>query len=307
MVRSVLLENVRRGLIPAIFLLSHVLSGQDVHFSSPELTPLYINPSLTGDFDGNLRLLSLYQAQGSGLGRAISSSFDFKKNRVGTNGFAFGLSGYSLNVNSHDYELSLSTSYTQILSKTENTSNSISIGVKVGLVSEEWEIENNLEVGSGILWKYITQSRIKVKAGLAFFYVNKPERSYDNGTRWNLHAELEFPISRDVILIPNVVLTSQTASEASNIYKVSTKVFLDRSYDPFWLQIGIFRESNNTVNHIWAHGSDDPAFGFSSIIKLDQMLLGFTIDRHFDLGINIYEMSFGYIFRKKQPSNVNLN
>ena len=73
-------------------------SAQDPHFSQFYMTPVYLNPALTGAFDGNYRLTGLFRGQWGEvlrnesvpMYRTYTASADFRTNKGFMKGDAFG-------------------------------------------------------------------------------------------------------------------------------------------------------------------------------------------------------------------------
>ena len=77
---------------------SQQATAQDPHFSQFYMAPLHLNPAMTGVFEGSFRVNANYREQwGSALGanpfRTIAASFDYRKNIVGGDYMAVGISG----------------------------------------------------------------------------------------------------------------------------------------------------------------------------------------------------------------------
>ncbi|MFP4061017.1 MAG: type IX secretion system membrane protein PorP/SprF, partial [Bacteroidales bacterium] len=52
---------------------SGILRGQDVHFSQSDFSPLLLNPSYTGRFHGDFRLINNYRSQWKTINKAYST------------------------------------------------------------------------------------------------------------------------------------------------------------------------------------------------------------------------------------------
>ena len=197
---------------------SKEIKSQDTHFSQFYNTPLAINPALTGDFNGNLRILTSFRNQWSSISsnpyETFSASGDkiiLKKNKI-DNYLAIGLyflsdkagvAQFSLN------QINLSISYHANLS----IHNVISAGIQSGFAQQsinfdkiKWDnqydgskYDPNLpslepfhnyslsyfDFATGLQWcykkgeKYISaNNELNIKAGIAVFHVNQPNISF---------------------------------------------------------------------------------------------------------------------------------
>ena len=82
-----------RKIISFVFSLIFIqsMNGQDFHFSQFYATPLTLNPALTGQFDGALRVSGIYRIQWNGVASSsylyqtpsVSVDANFFKNRLG--------------------------------------------------------------------------------------------------------------------------------------------------------------------------------------------------------------------------------
>lgn len=96
----------------ALILFGYQATAQDAHFSQYFSSPLYTNPALTGQINGNLRINSLYRTQWNPFGNTFNTfslSADARKNA-----FGFGilvLDQVSSEINFNTLNVQLSGSY----------------------------------------------------------------------------------------------------------------------------------------------------------------------------------------------------
>ncbi|MDQ3141841.1 MAG: PorP/SprF family type IX secretion system membrane protein [Bacteroidota bacterium] len=193
------------------------LTGQDVHFTQYELSPVLINPAHTGGFNGSFRLGGLYRDQGSGVagfGNGYSTphffvdatfpwafrkqdwmgiGINFYQDRSGAIGLGKG--GYIA-----------TAAYHIGLNKTVNSS--LSVGAQFGSVSFNVKNQNDAifftqlssgspspdnsklatkgsyqDISAGLIYNTdITETRHQLKIGISAGHINQPSYTIASGT-----------------------------------------------------------------------------------------------------------------------------
>lgn len=201
-----------------LFLLSiipvNVLLGQDIHFSQYFNSPLSLNPSQTGNFDGDWRAFANYRDQWRAIAypfKTFSGGYDRK---LSIQGQDIGVGGYAFNDQSGIYlsctQIYLSGSYRKTIDD-----NNFSGGVQVGYVMksvnydkitfpQNYDLDNNsfdpnfnpadfgknklsyIDVNVGVGWSRKINN-LEPEAGLSFFHVNQPKESFE-GVKSNKQA-----------------------------------------------------------------------------------------------------------------------
>jgi len=202
-----------------IFLLTFVVlraSAQDPHFSMFDMAPMYLNPALTGAFDGNYRASALFRGQwGSVLQnesvpmyRTYTASVEFRTNKGFAAGDAFGFGasflgdqageskfGYNVGGISIAYHKSLNkdnTNYlavgfsSQIYDQTIDYSQ-LQFGSQWDgsaynplLPTNEFLVDNKKlywDVNAGLLWYMKLARRTNIYLGISAYHVNMPDIS----------------------------------------------------------------------------------------------------------------------------------
>lgn len=301
-------------------------NAQEAIFSQYELAPLYLNPALTGDFNGRVRVAGIFTNQ---LRQFYSNSWttgglsaDVNIPLGGMTSFGFGCLVYSNGAGSNKrHRYNLSSSLAHYITKNTDSYNLISIGLNIGTVysksrfirtisdstipfpnpfdefNHQYQI-SYMNIGSGVLWKQKMNSRLFYHVGFSAYYLNRPNVSHyttiDNilSVRLYFHGMLEFPLGKNISIVPNFVFSKQGDSNL-NLLRLSSKFFYKESQLDKWIQIGLHTKAENFPYY---QDSEFYTFGIASIMKLKVFLIGFSYDRSIDWERNTFEVSFGYQF-----------
>jgi len=185
------------------------LNGQDIHFSQYFNSPLSLNPSQTGNFEGDWRAFVNYRDQWRAIAypfKTISGGYDQK---LTIQGHDIGVGGYVFNDKSGIFlnctQIYLSGSYRKTIDE-----NHFSGGLQVGYVMksinydkiafpDDYNVEKNLfepgfgtsdngnnqlsyvDVNLGIGWSRKI-NKFEPEVGLSFFHVNQPNESFEGNS-----------------------------------------------------------------------------------------------------------------------------
>ena len=230
------------ALISIIVLISFQRSdAQHIHFSQYYLQPLMINPALSGDYDGDMRLSTIQRRQWRQLGAPIvTNGFSAeKKIRIYPDFLTIGLqfvndkiSVYNLNTNM----IFLSSSYMKKLGR-----HTVRLAVQGGFVkrdidfsglafpsqynsstgyfdTQQFNGESNLydnhsyiDFNVGVLWKKKFSRNYTSKTGISFSHLNKPNDLYSEVSsalpiRYVLHHTSEFTLNPGWYFLPKIQL-----------------------------------------------------------------------------------------------------
>ncbi|MDB5283149.1 MAG: hypothetical protein JWO06_2224 [Bacteroidota bacterium] len=208
------MKKILQTLLLACVIMS--ASAQDPHLSQFYLSPLYLNPALTGAFDGNYRLTGLFRGQwGSVLHsesvpmyRTYTFSLDFRTNKGFAKGDAFGFGasflgdqageskfGYNVGGIALAYHKVLdahNTNYlavgfsSQIYQQTIDYTNLQfgsqwdGTGYNPLLPTNEFVVDNKKlywDVNAGLLWYMKLGKRSDIYLGASVFHINRPSIS----------------------------------------------------------------------------------------------------------------------------------
>lgn len=292
-----------------ILLISNGIGAQDLGFVQYQNAPLYMNPALTGDFEGDGRVNFNFRKQNSSFLKSSdyyfsALSYDSQIN-VGTNKVGYGM---STNVDRIGGELSNGTnkinvygSYIYRIGNVEAAHHSIAVGgsVAYGRVSYLGEKSDYVDLSSGLLWKYFVKSRLNFEFGTSIFHFNTPDistTSYPENfiyQRINFHGGTEIPLSRKVSILPSFLYTFQGPFKTI-IFGSEIKYLIGDQVEhqfPF-IKLGAYQKTNANLDvsqNITSH--------FTNLtFEMKTVKIGLAIE-YFRLSRNsAIEVMAGYIF-----------
>jgi type IX secretion system PorP/SprF family membrane protein len=304
-----------------IFIASAKSLAQDATFTQWENMPVYFNPALTGNFDGQLRLRTQYRNQWRSLlgdssykTSAISGEYKFPAGSVRK--FSIGALALQDKAGSLDFthnSMNLSTSVIQYLGSPDKSTHSIAFGVNAGLITRKIDFENAqwpggmpdtglnektnfADVSAGLLWQYSSSTHFTYNLGGAIHHLNRPNVSFSDTSvsslnhRFNLHGHVEIPLFQTFSIIPSFLFTSQGYSEQL-LFGLNNRWY-PTAHNPNFVQIGFFAKTAKNYN-----GSEINTYVISATVEINSFMAGFSFDRFLEVESNAYEFSIGYTFR----------
>lgn len=259
-----------------VFILTVTLvRGQDIHFSQFYMSPLTLNPALTGVMNCNTRIVGNYRNQwasviGANAYNTYSVSYDQKMPVGRYDNFGFGANVWSDVAGALDFgtlTLKLSGSYARRVGGDRRKAHYMVVGVEAGASQRSIDYTNQMwpvqgvngefvgsidpgegdlpdnflfgDVGLGLLWFSVLDRNSNFYVGAAFnhlnganlsFYDDEVEKYYSKAV---IHAGGEFPLSRDVSLVPGAVFFNQGPSleiNAGNSFRFNMDGADDQSF-----------------------------------------------------------------------------
>jgi len=302
-----------------IFFAGSKALAQDALFTQWENMPIYLNPALTGNFDGLVRLRAQHRNQWRSLLKddsyktsAVSAEYKFsnasaRKISVG----ALFIKDKAGSLDFRNGSINFSTSVVQNLGNPDKALHSIAFGFNVGWASRKLDLENAHwpgppptdinektsypDVSAGLLWQYKSINHFSYQLGGALHHLNSPNVSlFDSSVsklnhRVNLHGNIEIPLVRSFSMVPSFSFSSQGPSEQLT-FGFNNKWY-PKSSSPNFVQLGIFATSTKNYN-----GNEINAYVLSATVEMNSFLLGFSFDRFEEIESNAYEFSVGYTF-----------
>lgn len=244
------MNTIKRFLVIAIGVLASLsIKGQDIHFSQFYMSPLNLNPALTGVMECNSRFVGNIRNQwasvlGSSAYNTMSFGYD-QKVPVGRSDY-FGIGGSVFGDIAGDLrfgvmQAKLHFAYTKKMAGTRKKSHYLSIGADIGF--GQWAIRENVEnwrwagtspgsiggtdflygdISAGLLWFSNFDEKTSLYAGVAAAHLNQPNVSF-NGSVENLDAKYTFhaggtmPLGSSMSLVPNIVALLQGIHNQLNL------------------------------------------------------------------------------------------
>lgn len=257
---------IKRILLPGcLALLTLSAKAQDFHLTHYDAAKIYLNPAMTGMFDGYYRIHANYRNQWSAVAtkpfQTAALAFDMPIKRYGVgvqimdNRAGFG--------NFNVLQVNLSGAYDLRLDK--NNHHHLAFGMEVGVIQKSvdfgrlsWDnqytlaggggfdvsmpsgetnnVEKNylLDIGAGALYYFAKEtSRINPFVGFSAFHLNQPKETfygYDNKlpTRFVVHAGARVGINPRLQLQPRFLYMWQT-NDKEMVVGLQANIFLANS------------------------------------------------------------------------------
>lgn len=250
-------------------------TGQDIHFSQFNQSPLRLNPALTGQFDGSYRVAGIFRSQWRSITTPYSTvafSGD-AKNFLKQNGVGAGIDFFydkAGDGNLGTININLSGSYTVNIGTSNK--NKLTGGVQMGWARRQidptqlvFDNQNgggssleNFETGksfinlnAGLLWQTKFESRKILQIGVATHNLTQPDINFYENSTYNLdvrisaHASYQFKISQKIDLIPSV-LTMFQGPHQQITPGISGKYILDgRSHNYRAVYLGLWTRTGD--------------------------------------------------------------
>ena len=308
--------------LTVIFIANSKTLAQDAIFTQWENMPIYLNPALTGNFDGKVRVRAQYRDQwrsilkkGSYKSSAISADYKFsntsaRKISVG----AFILRERAGSLDFRDNGFHITSSVIQPLGNPDMAHHAIALGFDAGWASKslkgnaQWpgwppppptyidEKTSYPDVSGGLLWDYQSNTHFSYQLGAALHHINKPNVSFSDTSvsklynRFNLHGKVEIPLFRGFSMAPSFLYYSQGPAEQL-AFGLNNRWYL-KSINPNFVQLGIFAKTTKSYDGT----TDISVYVLSATAEINSILFGVSFD-HFDgIDSNAYEFCLGYTF-----------
>ncbi|MBL0343089.1 MAG: PorP/SprF family type IX secretion system membrane protein [Bacteroidetes bacterium] len=231
-----------------IYFIPSRLTGQDIHYSQFEASPLNLNPAFTGLFNGDLRFVANHRRQWKSVTTpysTFSGSFDMALGGLSSEKNRYS-GGLLINKDqAGDSELGLfqaALSFSMIRSLDQESKHFLGAGIQIGYSqrsinystltfdeqytgdsfdpnagnTENFAGENHGygDVGAGIAWMMRASERAKVGAGISFQHINRPDDSFLGAKvkmfpRLQADLKADFAVAERFDLVPAVIFMNQ--------------------------------------------------------------------------------------------------
>lgn len=237
---------MRKFSVIGLIFIAGVTVAQDIHFSQFWASPMNMNPSLTGQFDGDYRFIGNYRTQWKsvtvpymtfGLSADAHNALDNEDVGAGLS-FYYDQAGDSRFKTVH---LNLAGSYTFHLDA--DSLHHLAVGMQTGITNRNIdysdlrfdnqynglfydatlahneifarESRTYLNLNLGASYNYTWENRKMITIGIGVFNLTKPKQSFfDNNdilldTRMNLHASGQIMLNDEMDLLPGILISKQ--------------------------------------------------------------------------------------------------
>lgn len=244
------------GIWIGLMALAIMLKAQDPQFSQFNANPLYLNPALTGFFDGDYRLAANYRSQWGSFTNtyrtaAASAELSLFKGQLKDDNFAVGLHFYNDVAGTAAFgsnQLTLSIGYRKQLGR--KVKHTLGIGGQFNMIGQRIDTEklifdnqyNGIEVdpdllsgesvaGSsglkpdatiGLLYQIMPNKYANVYVGVAYSHILQPTISLLSSANYRLepkytaHAGGKFQATRTINFLPSVMYSQQGTARQIN-------------------------------------------------------------------------------------------
>ena len=219
--------------------------GQDIHFSQFNSSPMNLNPSLTGLFNGDFRFVGNYKNQWSSIPapfKTFSASADMKLIKIKNDQVGLGIVINNDKAGDSDFktfQANVSISYLKPLS----TNQGIGIGLQTGITNKSFNISkltfdsqyngtnydpslgsgetssntsfSYFDLSTGVTWFYKYNERTKFNIGTSYFHINKPKQSFFSNAsvlldpKFSINSSCQIKINTVIDLIPTLLFETQ--------------------------------------------------------------------------------------------------
>jgi len=320
-------------LLCGLFTGNQLFSQVDPHFSQFYMFPTYLNPALTGAFDGNVRVTGIYRNQWSSMGSAystIGASGDFTTNK--SMNFGGGVLSQTAGDGGYNYLTAHgSAAFTGVRWGTDGTQHLV-LGVNAGIVSrsfnpnkltfgDQWNPITGYNPGNATMEAFDKTSSAVFDAGVGALYydgkagkkanlylgasanhITQPNDPFSATgdaklpLRYVFHGGVRIAINEQFSLTPNALYMKQAgASEAMvGLY-------------------GQFRLSDASDFMLGVNYRHEDAVAPFLGVTINGMVIGFSYDSNIsDLGrtvsgSNAFEFSISFIGKRKVKTEVDGN
>lgn len=321
----------------ALIFFSWTMEAQDIHWTQYYNSPMNINPSLTGLFQGDTRVTGNFRRQWASVPvpyQTFSGMIDTKVSKISNDANLFAV-GALLNydkagdANMSWFEASLNGSFTRVLNET----NFLTIGLQAGVAQRSFDLdqltfdsqfdnevfnpslainESGLntnktiaKVGAGLNFNHATDARNRFNIGIGILNFNTPKTSfYDNG---------------DITLPMRINVYGQFVTRLAENWDLKLNALgqLQQEYDEILAGASIKHYiSHDRGNLLALQLGAEYRFGdaIAPVIHLlyNEWILGFSYDINysaFDVATDRNggpELSVSYIFTKVQPKEIKI-
>jgi len=260
-------------IVLTIIATASTMKAQDFHFTQFDMSPMTLNPALTGAYEGTFRIGGIYRDQWASVienpFKTQSIYLDAPLFRVGSKGWiGAGVSVLSDKVGVYDYSNTLAGASLAYHFATEKMT--ISAGVQGNNVQrrvdltkltfeDNWLFQDNsfngisadatslndnasfIDINAGVNVGTKINEKVRLNVGVAMSHLTSPEDGFQGGqklpNRLSVHAKADIDLNEKLVFTPNLLFqTMGGAQEFNAIAMIGYKVTPDFmiSYGQGW-------------------------------------------------------------------------
>jgi type IX secretion system PorP/SprF family membrane protein len=271
-------DHKKRIVFVVLFLLTTVGKAQDIHFSSINANPMFINPASTAMMNSTFRISTIYRNQWSSVSDGYNTfltSFEIQPYVSNDNSKGLGLgvmfmSDVAGSLSYGEKDLSISASYFLALDREKNYYLSFGVqasrknwGYSLANADFSQDISNNeaillddlntYDISLGSMWQYSKDDNHLLQINVAAFHLNEPSLSFFDDKTLVLHRRYLASISylfpyndlysiRPQILFQKQYNNNELVVGGDFIFNLSDAIFTTQNFS-----LGLFYRNSDAI------------------------------------------------------------
>ncbi len=309
-------------------------NAQDIHFSLWDMSPLNLNPAMTGQFDGDYRFNGNHRNQWASVTVPFTTyalSAD-TRNIFNQKNFSGGLQINQDRAGDSQFNtFQVNTSGAYMLHLGEDSLSNLSFGIQLGLTNRsltydplQFDVQYNgfqydaslsnnenfarasrlyLNSNIGVGYFKVLERRKIISGGIGVFNILKPKQSFFNDdvikqdVRFVVHANAEWEVAEKWDVLPSLIFMTQGKYKEFNIGANARYVITDfmGMYRAAWL--GVFYRNKDATFVTLGINYDAWKVGLNYDFNVSTL-------RPASLGRGGFELAVQYIIKLSRPSRV---
>ncbi|MFI5217930.1 MAG: PorP/SprF family type IX secretion system membrane protein [Bacteroidia bacterium] len=312
-------------------------NAQDIHFSQFTKSPLNLNPSYTGLFDGDFRFGGIHRNQWKSVTvpyKTFSGYFDMNTALANSKDSRIGAGILINNDKAGDSEYGITgaaLSGSMIKSLGSDAVHFLSGGLQLGFVQQSFNyskltfdnqfngdvfdptipVSENFtddkyiyfDLSAGIGWMYTVNEKLNLGAGVGIFHINKPKQTFMNDEDSKLDQKISFDarsmiaVHEKVYLLPGILFSTQDKFQEFDLGSNVKFILNENPGKKINLYAGGFVRTKDAI--IFSAGFDynELNFGFSYDMNTSDL-------KRASNNRGGYEVSLTYIIKKVKPVGI---
>jgi len=282
--------------------------SQDIHFSQFNMNPVYLNPALTGNFEGDWRFTANQRSQWRAVSRPFNTIALSAENREGLliPGLYYAANLFSDAAGDGNYrtiEMNLSASYQRFLDR--DSIHSVTPGVQIGFNHKRIDFSQltfdnqfngfyydpglptnetlqtlsrtGLNLALGAIYTYKPEARKQVTAGIGWFNLPQAKQSFygddliKRDKRVAIHANAIYELNYEWDLLPGIFMQFQGKYKELVFGSNARYIYKDKKGEFIAPYAGLwFRNKDAVYLNVGAY-YNDWIFGISYDINVSQL------------------------------------
>lgn len=289
--------------------MSSTCMAQDIHFSQYYMNPIYLNPALAGNFNGDWRFTANQKSQWRSVSRPYNSfamSAENKEQKL-LPGLYHAINFYhdaAGDGNLRTIELNITNAY-QVYFDTDSI-HSVTAGLQFGFNRKSIDITQlnfdnqfdgyvfdgtlptnetfnlqaytNFNLAMGIVYKYQPEKRKELVAGIGWFNITTPKQSFfgnpsiERDQRLVLHAKAVYPLNFELDLQPGIFMQFQGKYKEIVIGSNVRYLYKDKKGEYIAPYVGLWFRNKDAVNLVVGGYYNNWIGGISYDINLSKLV-----------------------------------